>query len=443
MASRFWVGGTGTWDGSSTTNWSATSGGAGGASVPTAADDVTFNGSSGGGVCTLGANVNCLTLNINTYTGTLAFGTNTITISGNAATIFTGGTAPSVSGTAVIICDYAGSTGTRFIVPGTTVTEANAISFSISAGSDIVGFQAAGVVNSLDFSGFLGTLNNSARSVYGNLILSAGMTLASGTGLCSFVSTSATPRTITSNNQTMDFPLGFSGLGGTWQLTDALSIGATRSMTLTRGNFDANNQNVSVGSFASSNSNVRTLTIGSGVWSILGSGTAWNTATTTSMTVTASSGQISMTSASAKTFAGGAKTWPTLNQGGSGDLTITGANTFADITNTVQPATITFPASTITTVSAFSVSGTSGNLITLNSSTSGTQATLSDASGVNSVSFCDIKDINATGGAIWNSLTSNGNIDGGNNLNWNFSVTPQTVTEVTYALRSFTQPRRF
>ena len=127
-----------------------------------------------------------------------------------------------------------------------------------------------------------------------------------------------------------------------------------------------------------------------------------------------------MTSASAKTFAGGGKAWPTLNQGGTGALTITGANTFANITNTVQPATITFPASTTTTVSAFGVSGTSGNLITLNSSTSGTRATLSDASGVNSVSFCDIKDINATGGATWSSFTSNGNVDSGNNVGWDF-----------------------
>ncbi len=42
MADRYWVGGTGTWDTTSTTNWSATSGGASGASVPTTADNVIF-----------------------------------------------------------------------------------------------------------------------------------------------------------------------------------------------------------------------------------------------------------------------------------------------------------------------------------------------------------------------------------------------------------------
>lgn len=40
---RYWVGGTGTWDATTTTNWSATSGGTGGASVPTSADAVVFD----------------------------------------------------------------------------------------------------------------------------------------------------------------------------------------------------------------------------------------------------------------------------------------------------------------------------------------------------------------------------------------------------------------
>ena len=47
MAVRYWVGGPGTWDTTSTAHWSASSGGAGGASVPTSADDVVFDGNSG------------------------------------------------------------------------------------------------------------------------------------------------------------------------------------------------------------------------------------------------------------------------------------------------------------------------------------------------------------------------------------------------------------
>lgn len=49
MANRYWVGGTGSWSPSLTTNWSATSGGAGGASAPTSVDDVFFDANSNTG----------------------------------------------------------------------------------------------------------------------------------------------------------------------------------------------------------------------------------------------------------------------------------------------------------------------------------------------------------------------------------------------------------
>lgn len=71
-ASRFWVLGTGTWDSSTTTNWSATTGGAGGASVPGSADSVTLNGSSGGGTVTLnfGGTITIQDISTGAFTGT-------------------------------------------------------------------------------------------------------------------------------------------------------------------------------------------------------------------------------------------------------------------------------------------------------------------------------------------------------------------------------------
>jgi len=48
MATRYWVGGSGVWDSSSSTHWSATSGGASGASAPTGSDIVIFNSASSG-----------------------------------------------------------------------------------------------------------------------------------------------------------------------------------------------------------------------------------------------------------------------------------------------------------------------------------------------------------------------------------------------------------
>jgi hypothetical protein len=70
MADRYWVGGTGSWTASATANWSATSGGSGGASAPTSTDNVYINGSSGAGTITASGAI-CANLDCTGYTGTL------------------------------------------------------------------------------------------------------------------------------------------------------------------------------------------------------------------------------------------------------------------------------------------------------------------------------------------------------------------------------------
>lgn len=66
MATKYWVGGTGTWDGFTATNWSDTSGGSGGAIAPCALDDVVFNSASNAiaYTVTIGANAVCRDLTI-------------------------------------------------------------------------------------------------------------------------------------------------------------------------------------------------------------------------------------------------------------------------------------------------------------------------------------------------------------------------------------------
>lgn len=77
MADRYWVGGTATWDGTAGTKWSTASGGAGGAAVPTSADDVFIDANSGTGTISLSATFNdavCNNLTLTGFTGTLDFG---------------------------------------------------------------------------------------------------------------------------------------------------------------------------------------------------------------------------------------------------------------------------------------------------------------------------------------------------------------------------------
>lgn len=356
----------------------------------------------------------------NSNTRSVAFGTGKISLYGNSLNAWAVQTATNFSytGTPTVEGIYTGATGTRNFLHGSSggATEANTPDFYILNGTDTVSFAVA---RNLDFTGFAGTLTPAGNTIYGNLTYSTGMTVGSSTSALTFGSTSATPRTITLNGKTIDQPVTFNGVGGTWKFIDTFTLGSTRTLTLTNGTLDGNGQNASIGSFALA-AGTKTLTLGSGIWSVAGN---WDANTNvTGLTVSASTGTINMTSASAKTFAGGGKVWPTLNQGGVGALTIQQSNTFANITNTVQPATLTLTAGTTQTVTSFGVSGTAGNLITLNSSSAGSQATLSDSSGANSVSFVSIKDIAATGGATWNAFVTSGNVDDGNNTGWDFLV---------------------
>jgi hypothetical protein len=377
----------------------------------------------------------------NSNARTIAFGSTgkIVLVAGGSVWNFTTVTNLTVTGSRQVEQVYTGATGT-IINQGSGAS--TAVSFSFTAGTHAIDISSLGILD-LSFTGFSGTLNLGTRTLYGSLTLSSAMTIGAGTSVTTFAATSGT-QTITTSGKTIDFPLTFNGVGGTWRLQDALTMGATRTLNLTNGTFDANGFNVTLTLF-SINAGTKTLTLGSGTWTVLGSGvSAWNANTNvTGLTVSPSTGIISMNSASAKTFAGGGLTWPTLNQGGAGQLTIQQSNTFANITNTTQPATITFTASTTQTVSAFGVSGTSGNLITLNTTVAGTRATLSDASGTNSVSYVSIKDIAATGGATWNALLTNGNVDAGNNTGWDFGAPSSSGIVYSPALRSFTERKQF
>lgn len=85
MATRYWVGGTGTWDSSSTVNWASSSGGASGASAPTSADDVVFdNNSDSSAPFTVTISTGAVCKNISFGTGGSALD-QTMTLAGSAA----------------------------------------------------------------------------------------------------------------------------------------------------------------------------------------------------------------------------------------------------------------------------------------------------------------------------------------------------------------------
>jgi len=231
----------------------------------------------------------------NAVTHTLAFGTGNITItgtnSGNVAWDTSAGT-NNVTGTPTVNISYnvAGSLAVATQAGG---TEANSISFNFTTGTYTLTFlnTAGYVARSVSFAGFGGTwaARTTSNTIYGDLTLSAvaGFSVAASTGTLTFGSTSATTRTITSNAKTFDGPVTINGVGGTFQLADAMTLGATRNLTLTNGTLNLNNQSLTVNAFGTNNANIRTLAFGAtGAINVTGTGTPWANANTTNLTVT-------------------------------------------------------------------------------------------------------------------------------------------------------------
>jgi len=334
VANRYWVGGTGAWTTTSTTVWSATSGGASGASVPTATDSVFFDQA----------------------------GTRTITLTGAL----------------------------------------NCLDITVSAGTHT--FTSNGTIN-----------------IRGSMSLLTG-TVWSATGTLTFSSTT-TGKTITTNAVTINSSITFNGVGGAWILQDALTMGSARILTHTNGTLDLNGKTLTVGIRYVTAAGTKNLTFNGGTLVCPTSiGIAFNNAAPTNFTTTAGTGTgvISMAAPASQTFEGGGSTYNcTLNRAGSGlALIITGANTFNDITNTVQPVRVQFTAGTTTTFNNFNLNGTAGNLVTIESTTASTH-TLSKASGTVTGNYLSITNSTATGGATWNAGANS--IDGGGNTGWIFA----------------------
>ena len=401
MASRYWVGGTASWNGTAGTKWSTTSGGAGGAAEPTAADDVFFDANSGAVTVTVDTTpAVCNNLTFIGFTGTFTQAAGSLTISGNltaaagmtwnfltnktfnatatgklitsagkdlgnltfngvggswilqdnlplstARTItLTNGTLDlnsktvsagefssnngnartlTFNGGALNLAQTGGGGGSTWTVQtatnftlnqgagtitvntagnvtidhGTTAgaTEANSPSIAIT---DTGALVIKGSLKDLTFNGgFVDTWNTEALTLYGSLTLAAGMTISAGNNAITFAATSGT-KTITSNGKTIDCPVIFNGVGGTWQLQDAATFGtsvpATRLTTLTNGTLDLNGKTLTTNRWVSSNANARTVksSVNGGkiVVTDTTAATTWNMATPTNATIDRASG---------------------------------------------------------------------------------------------------------------------------------------------------------
>jgi len=356
-------------------------------------------------------------ISTNTNTRAITFGSANIALALNAAAFtvlnITTATGFTWTGTGGFTRNMV---STATVVFGTTGgTTSNAPNLTVNAGSSALTITTNSYFKNLNFTGYTGT-PSATYNAAGNLTLSTGGTYTS------LVPTFRASGTLTSTGKTLGNTT-VNGSGITVTLGDAANC---PTLTLTAGILDLAGFTYTASTSAATAAGTKNLTFNGGTLVCsAATTTAWNNAQPTNFTTTAGTGTgiISMTAATAKTFVGGGSTYNcTLRQGGAGALTISGSNTFNDITNSTQPATVTFTAGTTQTFTNFSLTGTAGNLITINSSSAGSQATLSKSSGTVSVDYLSIRDSNATGGAAWYAGANSTNVS--NNTGWIFTAPP-------------------
>ena len=339
----------------------------------------------------------------NTNSRTIIFGsTGKIQLTASTAvTYWNTGTVTNFSYTGTSnIETIAGGAVTKAINTG-TMTEAQSLNFNLNDIAGTVAFTASNAVDNLTINGIF-TLTNVAITIYGNYTYTSATALTAGANAWTFGSTST--QNITSTSVTHDFPWTFNGAGGIAMLQSAVTVGSTRTTTLTNGTLDLNGYTYTSGLFTTA-VGTKQLIFDGGTLAVSGSGaTAFNNANPTNFTISPGSanGTISMTSASAKTFVGGGFNFSgaELNQGGTGTLTVTGSNTFEDLSASISSSansTISFTAGTTTTFNTFTTTGTSSFQPTLNSTTANSTATIYCALGltgyVTGANYISVRDI--------------------------------------------------
>lgn len=346
---------------------------------------------------------------------------------GNSSMTFTTPVAQTSTGTSSFTWSTHGWT-TRVPLPQDDVTVSNTFSASQTVTVDMPSLG-----KNVTFSSNVVTLSCSiSTSVFGSWVVNSNSGLSSWTGTLALEGRSS--YTITNAGVPRD-SITLAAPGGTYTLQDAISVTRAGGSTLsiTNGTFNANNFNVSAGVISITGTSTRTVTMGSGTWSYnasSASGTPWNAAVVTGLTLNANSSTIKCVtnSASTKPFSGGGLTYNNIwfSDASTGANQIIGSNTFNNLK--IDPGrTVNFTAGTTTTVASATISGTSGSLVTIGSITAAGHTLTKTGGGEMGFDWMSISRSTATPSSTWDAGSNS--TDGGNNSGWNFgNITPAPST---------------
>jgi hypothetical protein len=305
MANRYWVGGTAAWDGTAGTKWALTSGGAGGQAIPTSADDVFLDASSGANTVTISTgNTGAKSLTCTGFTGTLDASAN-LTVSGNV-TLVSGMTfnAPTIwlfNGTGTLIS--AGKSFSALQVDGVGITLTLGDAFSSSANIVLTN----GTFNSAGYNVTVASINannaNTRTLALGASVITCtsttpiNVTNVTGltvTGTPTFKCTSASTKTFASgglvfSGATLDQAGAgiliiqgsntFKDITNTYNATGATTIRFTSGTTQTLTQFTATGTVGKVLTLSASTTSAATLSAASGIISVDYMSISYSTAT--------------------------------------------------------------------------------------------------------------------------------------------------------------------
>ena len=305
-------------------------------------------------------------------------------------------------------------------VPGT----GDNVFFDANSGAGNAVISASQSIGTLDCTGYTGTLTSNSSTTLtvdgasGVIKFGSGMTMALHSTAFIAITGATGTITITSNGKVIT-NLTINAPGGLVQLADALRVGdgtSGRVLTLTAGHFDANDQDVYAESVASSNTNTRTLSMGSGTWRLIrpsGSANVWSFSTVTNLTFNKETANIIITGPGSSTlnanFAGGGLTYNdvTFNAPAAGvarTTLISGANTFAHL-NIGAGWSVALSANQ-TIQNAPTWVGTPAQPIIFYGSDQFTARTISVASGTVSLLWGVLQNITGAGGATFTSANT-------------------------------------
>ncbi len=316
-----------------------------------------------------------------------------------------------------------GSTATRRPLPqDTAVLDANSTTGTMT--------QDLQRISSINAAAFVGTLTtNTACVVLGSITLGSGLTLTASTQTYTLAGRGT--HTVTNAGHSWAKSIVIDAPGGSYTLQDNLTIASAQSLRLIQGTFNANNFDVALGSFNASGNLTRSLSMGSGTWTVSGNVVMlWDMTTTSNLTHNGGTALIRLTGAltANRTARFGTLTYHSYENATTGNFAVLvrGGPTFGQFKVNAGRKQQFYRSQTVT-ATTWILEGTAADPIEL-SSDDGTAAVVAKAGGGTvTAKYATITRLHGTPAPdVWFARNS---VDVDNNSGWRFLKQP-TVTGI-------------